>query len=238
MSRIENNELNELFNGSDKTDSFKIADFYGCKHFDILRTIQRLDVSADFLENNFEKAMTESNYGKKYPYYIVTKRGFALLTAVFRGSRAGRLKEQFINDYYAMQQRLRGIDSAKTWSGRLRAVMRLVFKGIKSKTVNREIADINRLVLGMSSKQFRTKNGLTEQDDITPCLSDFQREAFEKLYQADILLCFAVSEYKERKAKIEEIYKQFCADCGETPAEDVAETVVQDEAENAVEDGE
>lgn len=88
------------------TTSVLVADKFGKRHDDVLRTIRNLDCSEDFSLRNF----TESNHevrGKQYPMFIMTRDGFTLLMMHFTGGRAAAFREEFINEFNRMENLLR-----------------------------------------------------------------------------------------------------------------------------------
>ncbi|MNC70529.1 hypothetical protein D3C75_1213520 [compost metagenome] len=58
---------------------------------------------------------------------------------------------------------------------------------------------INRIVLGMSAKQFREVNGIAKGESIRPFLSTDQIKSVEMLQRVDIGLLVAVEDFAERK---------------------------------------
>jgi len=62
---------------------------------------------------------------------------------------------------------------------------------------------INRIVTGMSAKQFRQVHGLEKGTSIRPYLSDDQIQMIEILQKVDIGLLLAVPDYEQRKRHLE-----------------------------------
>lgn len=62
---------------------------------------------------------------------------------------------------------------------------------------------INRIVTGMSAKQFREANGLAKGTSIRPYLTDEQIELLETLQKVDIGLLVSVPDYQQRKRHLE-----------------------------------
>lgn len=62
---------------------------------------------------------------------------------------------------------------------------------------------INRIVTGMSAKQFRQAHGLEKGTSIRPYLSDDQIQMIEILQKVDIGLLLAVPDYEQRKRHLE-----------------------------------
>ena len=62
---------------------------------------------------------------------------------------------------------------------------------------------INRIVTGMSAKQFRIANGIEKGKSIRPYLSDEQITMLETLQKVDVGLLVAVPDYQQRKRHLE-----------------------------------
>ena len=66
---------------------------------------------------------------------------------------------------------------------------------------------LNRIVVGMSAKQFRLANDIEKGKSIRPYLSDSQIQMLEILQKVDVGLLVAVPDYEQRKRYLE-WYKQ------------------------------
>jgi len=66
---------------------------------------------------------------------------------------------------------------------------------------------LNRIVIGMTAKQFRIANGIDKGKSIRPYLSKKQIEMLEILQKVDVGLLVAFPEYEQRKRHLE-WYKQ------------------------------
>ena len=91
------------------TTSKAVADQFDKRHDHILRAIEDLKphLTPQFWGANFFKSEYESR-GKSYPYYIMTKDGFAMLVMGFTGAKAIQFKEAYITAFNQMQRALLG----------------------------------------------------------------------------------------------------------------------------------
>ena len=62
---------------------------------------------------------------------------------------------------------------------------------------------INRLVTGMTAKQFRESHGLKRGETIRPHLTDEQIRMMNALQKADIGLLISTPDYEDRKRRLE-----------------------------------
>lgn len=85
-----------------KTNSLKVADFFGKQHKNVLQKLESLDCSSNFSELNFKLAEYLDEQGKPRPMYEMTKDGFIFLVMGFTGSAAAHIKEAYINTFNHM----------------------------------------------------------------------------------------------------------------------------------------
>lgn len=99
-------------NGQAMTDSRSIADKFGKRHADILRSIKTIECSPEFTERNFALSEYMDKSGRKNPYYKVTRDGFVFLITGFTGREAARFKEDYIAAFNQMEFQLHALASA------------------------------------------------------------------------------------------------------------------------------
>ena len=85
-----------------KTTSLKVADLFNKNHKDVLRKLESLDCSPDFIERNFAPNEYKDSIGRKLPMYEMTKDGFIFLVMGFTGAAAAKIKEAYINTFNQM----------------------------------------------------------------------------------------------------------------------------------------
>lgn len=103
--------MNELVKINDNnqvtTDSLTVADRFGKRHCDVLRSIKMLKCSKEFGERNFALSSYITEQGKEQPYYDMTYDGWMFLVMGFTGEKAAEWKEKFIVAFRAMEAELR-----------------------------------------------------------------------------------------------------------------------------------
>lgn len=102
----ENGHFVYVENGQAMTDSRSIADKFGKRHADILRSIKTLECSPEFTERNFALSEYSDRSGRKNPFYKVTRDGFVFLITGFTGREAARFKEDYIAAFNQMESQL------------------------------------------------------------------------------------------------------------------------------------
>ena len=81
-------ELVIVENEVPKTTSLKVAEFFGKRHDNVLRAIERLECSEKFNALNFEVVKYIDQKGQARTMYNMTKDGFTLLAMGFTGKKA------------------------------------------------------------------------------------------------------------------------------------------------------
>lgn len=102
------------YNGVLVADSLEVADRFGKRHADVLRTIDGL-ITEVATQNCVTNAEPESyfipseyqNRGKNYKKYLLTRDGFSLLVMGFTGPAALHWKLLYIEAFNKMEQALR-----------------------------------------------------------------------------------------------------------------------------------
>lgn len=102
--------MNELVKINDNnqvtTDSLTVADRFGKRHRDVLRSIKLLKCSKDFNARNFAPVEYKDQKGEKRTYYDMTQDGWMFLVMGFTGEKAAEWKEKFIVAFRAMEAEL------------------------------------------------------------------------------------------------------------------------------------
>ena len=96
-------ELVRHIDGEVWTTSTAIAEKFGKRHNDVLRSIRNLECSADFRLRNFAQSSYVNEQGKTQPCFNVTRDGFSFLAMGFTRRDAAKWKEKFIEAFNAME---------------------------------------------------------------------------------------------------------------------------------------
>lgn len=90
--------------------SIQVAQHFGKRHADVLRSIRDLECSTEFIERNFAFNEFTDSIGRSLPAYRITKDGFAMLAFGFTGKEAAKWRETYINAFNDMERRLRALE--------------------------------------------------------------------------------------------------------------------------------
>lgn len=102
-------------NGEPRTTSYAVAQAFGKRHSDVLRSIKNMKCSEMFTKRNFALCFenNELQNGKPQKFYRMTERGFMFLVMGFNGEKADAIKEQFINAFEWMANQLNQVFQSK-----------------------------------------------------------------------------------------------------------------------------
>jgi len=193
--------------GKPVVSSRYIADIFNKTHDNVLRDIRNLDCSKDFSSLNYE----ESNYkvrGKKYPEILMTKDGFTFLVMGYRGKKAAQFKEAYIQRFNEMEQFIKDLYEAKADFPEFTYAIMAAHEEPKHYHFANELDMINRIVLGMSAKQFKESNNLGKVNSIRPYLTKEQINSIKTLQRIDIGLIYSIPDFQQHKTFLQGYFER------------------------------
>lgn len=99
--------LVSVLNHTVVTSSLMVAEYFGKRHKDVLRSISMLECSTEFNQRNFAPVTYKDAKGEQRPMYYMTRDGFTFLAMGFTGKVAAKFKEAYINAFNEMEELLR-----------------------------------------------------------------------------------------------------------------------------------
>lgn len=191
-----------------RVDSLFVADFFEKEHKNVLRDIAKITdsksgLSKEFSRLNFEQTSYTDGWNRKQKAYAMTRDGFTMLVMGYTGQKAMRFKELYIKRFNEMEQFIKTLVSARKEFPLLTENIKLLHDNPKPYHFSNECDMLNRIVIGMSAKQFRLANGIEKGKSIRPYLSDEQISMLETLQKVDVGLLVAVPDYEQRKRYLE-----------------------------------
>lgn len=192
-----------------RVDSRYVAQFFGKRHDHVIRDIRNLDCSEEFRLLNFGESYYKNEQGKRQPCYTMTRDGFVFLVMGYRGKKAAQFKELYIKRFNDMEKHIERLVTARHDFPILMEQIKLIHDEPKAYHFSNECDMINRLVTGMSAKQFRDAHGIEKGQSIRPYLTPEQVELMEKLQRIDAGLLVAVPEYEKRKELLEDCKRRY-----------------------------
>lgn len=200
-----------------RVDSLFVADFFEKQHKHVLRDIAKITqptsgLSEEFIKSNFKEDKYKDVTGRKLPCYQMTRDGFTMLVMGYTGTKAMRFKELYIKRFNEMEEFIKTLVSARQEFPLLTENIKLLHENPKPYHFSNECDMLNRIVLGMTAKQFKLANGLGDVKSIRPYLTREQIDMLETLQKVDIGLLVAFPDYEERKRHLE-WYKAKLEEC-------------------------
>ena len=222
----------EKKNGQAMIDSRTVAEVFEKRHSDVLESIEKLKADADniktensaLIENadnsrkrlaqncaDVHKMFVESYYkagtGKKYKCYNMTRDGFSLLIMGFTGAKALEWKLKYIKAFNNMESHIRQFYAYREEYPEYTDAIKEHYEreGKTSRFAYSNEADmINKIVLGMTAREFKKANELDEHvNSIRPYLEKKQIHMIHLLQSIDIAYLGMDIPYKARKEMLE-----------------------------------
>ena len=195
-----------------RVDSLFIAELFEKNHKEVLRDIRKITdplsgLSEEFRQRNFAPSSYRNQQNKKQPCYYLTRDGFTMLVMGYTGQKAMQFKELYIKRFNEMESMIKSLVMARQEFPLLTDNIKLLHESPKPYHFSNECDMLNRIVIGMTAKQFRIANGIDKGKSIRPYLSKKQIEMLEILQKVDVGLLVAFPEYEQRKRHLE-WYKQ------------------------------
>lgn len=188
-------------------ESQVVASIFNKNHQHVLRDIRDLEktCSNEFWVSNFGLSEYKVR-GKSYPCYNLTRDGFTMLAMGFTGAEAIRFKELYINKFNEMERLLTSRALARLEFPALTDNIKASHEEPKHYHYSNELDMINRIVLGMSAKQFRQDNGIDDKESIRPYLNSQQLNDILELQRIDTGFVLAIPDYQERQKMLKDYY--------------------------------
>ncbi|MEK4876931.1 MULTISPECIES: Rha family transcriptional regulator [Paenibacillus] len=202
QSSVTNQDENGHFvyveNGQAMTDSRSIADKFGKRHADILRSIKTLECSTEFTERNFALSEYSDRSGRKNPYYKVTRDGFVFLITGFTGREAARFKEDYIAAFNQMESQLQHQDRLDSGPPNPLLISEAAFTQMKERVqeVGQRLSDVVKEVTLKTVEQKKLHAAIGRRVILFANQASQKPGFYRQLYRA-IYAEFEVTSYRD-----------------------------------------
>lgn len=190
-----------------RVSSLYVAEAFGKQHDKVVRDIKNLDCSQEFNTANFGVINYTDSRGRKQRAYAMTRDGFTFLVMGYRGKKAAAFKEAYIKRFNQMEAFIQTVVATRRDYPLLTENIKLLHENPRPYHFSNECDMINRLVIGMSAKDFRKAHDMEKGASIRPYLSAEEIELMNALQKADIGLLISEPNFESRKRHLE-WYKQ------------------------------
>lgn len=186
-----------------------VAEVFGKAHSNVLKDIKHLITTVESCNNSSGVKFYSTTYndlqGKKRPCYLLNENAFTLLVMGYNGLKAIQFKLNYINYFNEMKQQLYDLKQCRIECPKLTSALQRLETGAVFVYSN-EFNMINKIVLGISTKEFRELHGIKKGESIRPYCTDEQLKAIRDLQNYDSVLVDVIKDYKLRKAQLEIYY--------------------------------
>ena len=191
-----------------RVDSLYVADYFEKSHNHVVRDIKKIlspqsGLSEEFNVSNFGRITYTDSRGRKQKAYAMTRDGFTMLVMGYTGAKAMKFKELYVKRFNEMEKFIKALVSARQEFPLLTANIKLLHDAPKPYHFSNECDMLNRIVLGMTAKQFRLANNIEKGKSIRPYLSKEQIDMLETLQKVDVGMLVAFPNYEDRKRHLE-----------------------------------
>jgi Rha family phage regulatory protein len=195
-------------NGKPVVSSRWVAAKFEKEHKNVLRDVQKITapntgVSENFARLNFEPSYYVNEQNKKQPEYLITRDGFVMLAMGFTGKKALQFKEAYIRRFNDMEKYIIELNTARLEFPELTQAILEAHETPMPYHFSNEFDMINRIVLGMSAKQYKEAHRLGAVPSIRPYLTAGELWCIARLQKTDIGLVLTEPDYNKRKRVLE-----------------------------------
>lgn len=88
------------------TDSLTVAEVFGKRHADVIKSIETLNCSKEFTERNFSLSDYQDPTGRVLKKYLIKRDGLTFLVFGYTGAKAALFKERYIAEFNRMEAEL------------------------------------------------------------------------------------------------------------------------------------
>lgn len=196
------------FNYKDEafTDSRILAQGAGVEHRAVIQLItNHLDDVAEFGRVAFQMIPFETNGGiQKMKVCRLNEQQATFVISLMKNTKpVVAFKKELVKQFYKMERFIKTLVEARKEFPLLTENIKLLHDNPKPYHFSNECDMINRIVTGMSAKQFRQAHGIEKGKSIRPYLTDEQIQLMETLQKVDVGLLVAVPDYEQRKRHLE-----------------------------------
>lgn len=184
-----------------------VAECFEKEHKDVMRAIRNIIKESGFSDEFGRRNFTPSSYknlqNKTQPCFVMTRDGFTALVMGFTGKKADQFKEAYIRRFNEMEAHILKIQALRDQFPPLTDAIRDIHENPQPYHYSNEADMLNRIVLGMTAKQYREKHHIDKCDPIRPHLSEDEAALLEYLQRVDVGFVYCIHDFQERKQKLE-----------------------------------
>ena len=185
-----------------------LSDIFDKRHDHVLRDIESIISNADtkWTAPNFGLSKYKDASGKSNREYLLTRKAFTLVAMGFTGKKAIDFKTRYIDAFEGMSELIfTRLNSKQGYKEMSKSIHDHI--GNSQKYYIREANMVNRIVLGMSAKNFREVNGVESGEPIRDAVVSERLGLLDKAQRLNAELINAGIGFDNRKSVIAANYK-------------------------------
>ena len=186
------------------TSSRELSRVFEKEHKDVIRQIRATIEQCEhgFGQRNFTPSSYFNSQNKKQPEFLMTRKGFSLVAMGFTGEKAMGFKVAYIEAFENMLQLIETrILSKEGYKEMCSAIAHNL--GLSNHLFAEEANMVNKVVLGMTSKDFREANGLKHGETPRDILVKDRLIQLDSAQRLNAKLIVADIHFDERKRILE-----------------------------------
>lgn len=201
------NELTFAYKDEAFTDSMILAKGTRVSHSSMIKLItNHKDDIETFGRVRFEIRPLETNGGvQKVKTCKLNEQQATFLISLMKNTKpVVEFKKELVKQFFEMREFIHELVTARHEFPMLTEQIKSAHENPKPYHYSNELDMINRIVIGMSARQFREKHGIEKGASIRPYLTAEQIEILERLQKVDVGLLISVPDLEQRKKMLTE----------------------------------
>ena len=208
LPTIRKHGMEELtFNYHDEafTDSVRLAEGAGVAHASVIKLITtHIDDVEAFGKVGFQiRPLPDSKTGQKTKICRLNEEQATFVISMMKNTKnVVAFKKELVRQFYEMKRLISTMVEARQDFPLLTETIRQAHEAPKPYHYTNEMDMINRLVLGMSARQYREAHGIPKGENIRPHLTKEQLKQIDTLQKVDVGLVLVIPEFEKRKEEL------------------------------------
>ncbi|MCX7749192.1 MAG: Rha family transcriptional regulator [Clostridia bacterium] len=186
------------------TSSTVIAEKSEIQHESVVRLISNnIDDIKTFGNIDFSDLKSGKRGRPSRVYYLNERQATLIMMYLDNTEPVKRFKKALVQAFFQMAEFIRALNTARLEFPELTSAILEVHETPKHYHFSNEMDMINRIVLGMTAKQYKEANCLGDVPSIRPYLTAEQLYLIGMLQKTDIGLVLTESDFQKRKQTLE-----------------------------------
>lgn len=211
LIRVEKEELTFNYHDEAFTDSVRLAEGAGVAHASVIKLITtHIDDVEAFGRVGFQirPLQTKGGVQKTKICRLNEEQATFVISMMKNIKNVVAFKKELVRQFYEMKRLISTMVEARQDFPLLTETIRQAHEEPKPYHYTNEIDMINRLVFGMSAKQYRETHGIPKGESIRPHLTREQLKQIDILQRVDVGLVLVIPEFEKRKEKLQEFIQK------------------------------